>query len=172
MLLDLKGESNMDPIVGMFYSTVKENFQRLNAITSGMVQEEVDYHGPDGKFNSIGQLIRHLNYVDLLWVFRIKGEPLRDALEEKYGPMLDRDDRLPQIKDVPLEELLHDYKKVFDMFKSECIYLTDQDLDRIVVYEDGKKATIRWGIWHMADHSRYHQAHINQLRKWFKECVE
>ncbi|MCF6409481.1 DinB family protein [Pseudalkalibacillus salsuginis] len=162
----------MDPIVGMFYSAGKENFQRLNAIASGMSQQEVDYHGPEGKFNSTGQLIKHLSYVDLLWVYRIKGEPLPHALEEKYGPMLDRNNQLPKIKDVPLQELLNDYKKVFNMFKSECAQLTERDLDRIVVYEDGKKATIRWGIWHMADHSRYHQAHINQLRKWYRECVD
>ncbi len=28
-------------------------------------------------------------------------------------------------------------------------------------------ATIEWGLWHIADHSPYHQAHINLLRKWY-----
>jgi len=39
------------------------------------------------------------------------------------------------------------------------------ELDIIVDYDDGEKATIKWGLWHMAEHSRYHQAHIYQLFK-------
>jgi hypothetical protein len=42
-------------------------------------------------------------------------------------------------------------------------------LGKAVNYENGVKATIRWGIWHIADHNRYHQAHINQLRKRYRE---
>lgn len=169
MVFDLKGESNMEPAVGMLYSTVKENFQRLKSITDGMEQEELDYKGPNGRFNSTGQLIKHLAYVDLNWVYRIKDEPLPDVLEEKYGPALDENNRLSMVKGVPLQELLYNYEKVFGMFRSECARLTDTGLDKIVTYEEGKKATVRWGIWHMSDHNRYHQAHINQLRKWYNE---
>ncbi|MCM3731534.1 DinB family protein [Fictibacillus nanhaiensis] len=169
MVFDLKGESNMAPIVGLLYSTVKENFQRLKSITEGMSQEEIDYHGPNGEFNSTGQLIRHLAYVDLNWIYRIKGEPLPYSLEEKYGPISDENNRLPRVKGVPLGNLLSEYEEVYDLFRSQCFELTDTDLDRIVAYEKGKGATVRWGIWHIADHNRYHQAHINQLRKWFKE---
>ena len=38
-----------------------------------------------------------------------------------------------------------------------------------VLYEKGETATIRWGIWHIADHNRYHQAHISRLRKLYRE---
>ncbi len=55
------------------------------------------------------------------------------------------------------------------MFKSVCYQLTDDQLNHIVDYEAEKQATIQWGIWHMAAHNRYHQAHIHQLRKWFEE---
>ncbi|OLR82050.1 cytosolic protein [Bacillus cereus] len=37
------------------------------------------------------------------------------------------------------------------------------------MYEKGETATIRWGIWHIADHNRYHQAHISRLRKLYRE---
>ncbi|WP_433617094.1 DinB family protein [Paenibacillus cellulositrophicus] len=138
MLYDLKGGANMAPMVGTLYSAVKENIQRLQSITNGMLQEEMDYKGPDNKFNSTAQLIRHLMYVDLNWVYRIKGLPLPQSLQKQYGPM---------------------------------IQLTDADLEKTVTFghENEKQATIRWGIWHMADHNRYHQAHINLLRKWYKE---
>ncbi|WP_316245034.1 hypothetical protein [Gracilibacillus massiliensis] len=58
------------------------------------------------------------------------------------------------------------------MFNDICLNLTDADLDKVVQFgfNNEKQATIRWGIWHMADHNRYHQAHINQLRKWYKEA--
>ncbi len=168
MVFDLKGESNMTPNVGILYSTVRENFLRLKSITEGMSQEEVDYHGPSSMLNSTGQLIKHLAYTDLKWVFRFKDEPVPDALEKKYGPTLDENSRLPNVKEVPLQDLLSNYQDVFDMFRSECMRLNDNDLDRMVTYGNGEGATVRWGIWHISDHNRYHQAHINQLRKWFK----
>ncbi len=54
------------------------------------------------------------------------------------------------------------------MIKSLCYQLTDKQLNQQVEYENGNEATIKWGIWHMADHNRYHQAHIS-LGKWFSQ---
>ncbi|WP_261134419.1 DinB family protein [Bacillus sp. Marseille-Q3570] len=168
MLHDLKGHSNMEPVVGLLYSTVHENFQRLKRITEDMSQEELDYNGPDGDFNSTAQLLKHLAYVDLKWVYRLKGETIPDCLMEKYGPELDSNNQLPMIKGQSLNKLILDYEEVLKMLNDTCSQLKDIDLDKIVNYETGKRATIRWGIWHMSDHSRYHQAHINQLRKWYE----
>lgn len=171
MLYDLKGGANMAPMVGILYSAVKENIQRLQSITNGMLQEEMDYKGPDNKFNSTAQLIRHLMYVDLNWVYRIKGLPLPQSLQKQYGPMLDEHGRLPMVQGVSLNTLMTQYDSVLGMLEEACTQLTDADLEKAVTFghENEKQATIRWGIWHMADHNRYHQAHINQLRKWYKE---
>lgn len=98
MLYDLKGESKMTTIVGMLYSAVKENYQRLKCITEGMSQEEVDYKGPNNEFNSTAQLIKHLMYVDLNWVYRIQGQSLPQSLIEEYGPMIDENNKLPMVK--------------------------------------------------------------------------
>jgi len=171
MVHDLQGEANMPPIVGMLFSTVKENSERLKAITAGMSQEEVDYRGPDNDSNSTAQLIQHILYVDLNWAYRIKGEPLPSSLRERHGPMIDENNKLPMVKGESVEALLSDYESVIDLLRDICSRLTDADLDRVVTFghENEKQATIRWGIWHMADHSRYHQAHINLLRKRFRE---
>ncbi|WP_332274584.1 DinB family protein [Bacillus velezensis] len=169
MILDLKGEPHMDHVVGMLYSAVNENYSRLKTIVSDMSQEEIDYKGPNQKYNSTAQLIKHLAYVDLCWIFRIKGEPVPKELEEKYGPMLDQNNEIPFISGVSLKQILSDYDEIFSMFKSVCYQLTDNQLNHTVDYEAGKLATIQWGIWHIADHNRYHQAHINQLYKWFEE---
>jgi uncharacterized damage-inducible protein DinB len=168
---DLQGEANMSPIVGILYSAVKENSQRLQLITDGMPQEEVDYKGPNNNFNSTAQLIKHITYVDLNWVYRIKGQPLPHSLQEQYGPMIDANNRLPMVEGKSLNTLMSYYEAVLIMLKDTCSQLTDANLDKVVTFghENEKQATIRWGIWHMADHSRYHQANINQLRKWYKE---
>ncbi|KRF43500.1 DinB family protein [Paenibacillus sp. Soil787] len=169
MLYDLKGEANMSTIVGMLYSAVKENSQRLRLISDGMSQEEVDYKGPNNNFNSTAQLIKHIMYVDLNWVYRIKGQPIPESLKAEYGPMIDENYRLPMVKGMPLNTLMSKYESVIKMLKDSCEQLTDVDLDKVVTFghENEKQATIRWGLWHMADHSRYHQAQINQLRRMY-----
>ncbi len=160
----------MTPIVGMLYSAVVQNSQRLQLITKGMSQEEVDFKGPNHTHNSTAQLLRHIAYVDLNWVYRMKGQPLPVSLQEEYGPMIDANHRLPMVKGVSLNTLVSKYEHVIRMLKDTCTHITDEDLDKIVTFghENEKQATLRWGLWHMADHSRYHQAHINQLRKWYK----
>ncbi|KKI93516.1 hypothetical protein WQ54_04365 [Bacillus sp. SA1-12] len=144
----------MDPVVGMLYSAVDGNYNRLKAIVADMSQEEIDYKGSKQQYNSTAQLIRHLAYVDLNWIFRLKGEPVHKLLEERYGPMLDKNNEIPMIKGVSLERILTDYDEVFNIFKSLCLQLKDNQLSKIVDYQNG--ATIRWGIWHIADHNRYH----------------
>jgi hypothetical protein len=90
-------------------------------------------------------------------------------LLEKHGPMWDDNCHIPEIKGISLDVLLRDYDDIMSMLKSACLQLTDKQLKQIVNYGNGKQATIQWGIWHIADHNRYHQAHINQLRKWYEE---
>jgi uncharacterized damage-inducible protein DinB len=171
MLYDLQGEENMSMIVGMLYSAVRENSQRLKSIAEDMSQEEIDFKGPCGNFNSTAQLIKHIMYVDLNWVYRIEGEALPQSFIDEYGPMIDEHNRLPMVKGMPLDSLISKYEVVLNMLKETCTQLTDADLNNIVTFghENEKQATIRWGLWHMADHNRYHQAHINQLRKWYFE---
>jgi uncharacterized damage-inducible protein DinB len=172
VLYDLKGEANMSPVVGLLFAAVIENSQRFQRITDGMLQEELDYKGPNNNFNSTAQLIKHITYVDLNWAYRIKGQPLPQNLREQHGPMIDENGRLPMVQEISLSTLMSTYVGVITMLKDACTQLTDDDLARIVTFghENEKQATIRWGIWHIADHSRYHQAHINQLRRWYQEA--
>ncbi len=84
--------------------------------------------------------------------------------------MIDENNNLPMVSGVSRDTLISQYEGVITDLKETCEQLTDADLDRVVTFGHDleKQATLRWGIWHMADHNRYHQAHINQLRKWFK----
>lgn len=83
--------------------------------------------------------------------------------------MLDENKRLPLIQGVSMHTLMSSYDEVMQLLRETCAELTEDDLDRVVLFghSNEKQATIRWGLWHMADHSRYHQAHINLLRKWY-----
>lgn len=171
MVFDLSGEKHMAPMVGLLYGAVKENHQRLISITRGMTLDELEYQGPAGKFNSTAQLINHLTYVDIHWVYRIKGEVLPSYLEDSYGPARDSRGNIPLVQGFSLHTLLSHYEQVISELADVCVQLTDQDLTAIVSFghEDEKQATIRWGLWHIADHSRYHQANINLLRRWYTE---
>lgn len=86
--------------------------------------------------------------------------------------MIDENGRLPMVRGKSLITLMSTYESVITMLKDACVQLTDDDLAGIVTFghENEKQATIRWGIWHIADHSRYHQAHINQLRRWYNNA--
>jgi len=41
MILDLKGEQQMEPIVGMLFSMVDGNYRRLKGVVAGMAHEGV-----------------------------------------------------------------------------------------------------------------------------------
>ncbi|MEH7457070.1 DinB family protein [Bacillus sp. JJ1127] len=165
---DLCLEKGMSPHVAILYATVSDTFKRLRDLVEDVGKEELNYKGPANDENSIGQLLQHLAVVDLHWVYRLKDEQISVFLQEKYGPMLDRKGELPKITKGSLQELMQDYQDVQSMFYNECMKLTEADLMREVYYEKGETATIRWGIWHIADHNRYHQAHIRRLRKLYQ----
>lgn len=169
MLFDLSGDQRMTPMVGTLYAAVHENHQRLHTITEGMSQGELAYQVPNHAFNSTAQLTNHLTYVDIHWVYRINHLQLPASLEAMYGPARDQHRNLPMVQGYSLQTLLSHYQNVIDELATSCAQLTDDDLTRVVAFdhENEKQATIRWGIWHMADHSRYHQANINLLRQWY-----
>lgn len=166
---DFQEEEGMDATVGLLHAMVRNNYERLKSIVKDMDQEEIVFKGESGKSNSTGQLLRHLSYVDLHWTFRIKNKPIPEEFELQYGPELDQKGRLPDFQSASVEEMLLQYDQVQEMFKDVCLNLEDYDLTNKVPYEDGLTTTIRWGIWHIADHNRYHQAHINLLKKQFSK---
>ncbi len=160
---DFTPEPQMSPVIGLLHAAVKYNYDRLKRMVDGLTQDEIDYRGPLGESNSIAQLLRHLMVVDLHWVYRLQSKEFPLELIKSFGPMYDQDGKLPMVKNIPLHALLDDYERIQQMFREVCLTLTDDDLPKTVPYENGNSATVRWGIWHIADHSRHHQAHIQKL---------
>ncbi|MEC0665476.1 DinB family protein [Priestia flexa] len=167
--MDLHLDNEMEPSVALLYATVSDTYERLKLLVKDVNQEELFFKGTENKMNSIGQLLRHLAVVDLHWVYRLKNQQIPSSLQKEYGPLVDSAGQIPFIKGTTIIDLLDSYDKVQTMFRLECTKLSKEDLNNVVSYENGKTATIRWGIWHIADHSRYHQAHIGVLKKLYKE---
>jgi len=169
LLIDLHLDNEMEPSVALLYATVSDTYERLKLLVKDVDQEELFFKGTENKMNSIGQLLSHLAVVDLHWVYRLKNQQIPSILRKEYGPLVDSAGQIPFIKDTTVSDLIDSYDKVQTMFRLECTKLSEEDLNNVVLYENGKTATIRWGIWHIADHSRYHQAHIGLLKKLYKE---
>lgn len=141
------------------------NFNRLVRLVEGLSQEEIDYKGQNNELNSIAQLLRHLLVVDLHWVFRLQSKEVPQKMFEKFGHMYNKEGKLPEIKFISFRTLIDQYERVQDMLREVCLGITDDDLNSTVPFENGNSATIRWGIWHVADHSRHHYANIAYLKK-------
>ncbi|MNI32741.1 DinB superfamily protein [compost metagenome] len=164
-LFDLHPDLEMTPMIGLLHATVTYNFNRLKRVVMDLTQEEIDYKGPYGEYNSIAQLLRHLAVVDLHWVFRLQSAKVTTDLMDIYGPMYDENGKLPHVSHVSLETLLDQYGYIQAMLTKVCLNLTDNDMCMEVPFEKGNTATIRWGIWHIADHSRHHYANIVHLKR-------
>jgi len=162
---DFQLDEQMDPAIGLLHSMVVYNYQKLKSLVDGLTQEEIDFKGNNNELNSIAQLLRHLAVVDLHWVYRLQYSNIPEDLKKRYGSMYDEEGKLPHIKHIPLETLLEEYDSVQQFFKNVCLQLSDQDLIKIVPFGNGNTATVRWGIWHIADHSRHHYANIAHLKK-------
>ena len=164
-VFDLEPESQMSPAIGLLHATVKYNFLRLKRLVKDSTLEGMVYKGSSSEYNSIAQLLRHLAVVDLHWVYRLQSAKVPLELEEKYGPMYDESGKLPDVEEVRLQTLLDEYEVIQEMLRKVCLKLTDDDLCREVPFENGHRATVRWGIWHIADHSRHHYANIVHLKR-------
>jgi uncharacterized damage-inducible protein DinB len=166
---DLNPEEHMAPIVGLLYSMVTYNYLRLKRLVDGLTQEGIDYKGPNNELNSIAQLLRHLAVVDLHWVYRLQSSDIPNELKEKFGPMYDQDGKLPLVNNISLKTLIKEYDHIQEMFRSVCEGLRDNDLLNVVPFENGNSSTVKWGIWHVADHSRHHYANIAYIKKLLRK---
>ena len=164
---DLSPDLAMSPTVGLLHAMIDYNYRRLLRLVEG-TEELLDYRGPRGELNSIGQLIRHLTVVDLHWVYRLQSRQVPKAQIQRFGPMYDEDGKLPAVQGLTLTALLSEYEEVQEELKRLCRGLQDEDLERVVPFENGHSASIRWGIWHIADHSRHHYANIAHLKKVYR----
>jgi uncharacterized damage-inducible protein DinB len=157
----------MSSNTALLHSMITYNYQRLRRLVEG-TEELVDYKGPTNDLNSIAQMLRHLAVVDLHWVYRLQSLEIPVQIKERFGPMYDDHGKIPMIENILLEILLDEYDEIQKQLKEVCLRIIDKDLNNTISFENGNSASIRWGIWHVADHSRHHYANIAHLKKLYK----
>lgn len=166
---DFQPNSEMSPTIGLLHGMVTYNFERVARLVQGLTQKQLDYKGPGSNRNSIAQLLRHLAVVDLHWVYRLQSKDIPNEQKEQFGPMYDSLGKLPMVENLSLETMLEQYRQIQNLLTEVCKGLTDDKLEDLVPFENGNSATVRWGIWHIADHSRHHYANIAHLKKYNTE---
>lgn len=160
-----------EPMLRLLFGQMEYAFKSLFFLVEDMTVAELDYRGPSGTLNSTAMLLRHLAIIDLWWLHAFKGEPIPPELSERYGPLENEEGKLSEISGESLTALRSNYTHVHALLRAYVKSLTDADLDRPVRLGDQTETSVRWGLWHLAEHSMMHQGQIRWLRAWARNQV-
>ena len=131
-----------------------------------MTTDELDFRGPEGTLNSTAMLVRHLMAIELWWLHAFQKKPIPTEVLDQFGPLEANDGRIPFVSGLTAPDLLSQYVRVHAMLREYVWALTSADLDRVITLSDEMETTVRWGLWHLAEHSMLHQGQIRWLRAW------
>ncbi|WP_405019269.1 DinB family protein [Kitasatospora sp. NBC_00070] len=115
---------------------------------------------PGSPLMTLAGLISHLRWVEYYWfdVVFLGGED--------EGPWTDEDpDREMRIAvDLPLVELLDDYRQLTDRYR-ELVAGTDLDAVARRTVRDGRQINLRWIVLHLIEETARHNGHLDLLRE-------
>lgn len=168
MHLDVYATGYRSPVAALLQGQIDYTFQNLRELVGDMSSEELEFQGLDGTLNSAGTLIMHLANADLTWLYRLQGMTPPPSVRARFGPMRQPGHRLPEIHGYSAAQLLDLYGEVQTQLQHYSQTLTDEDLARAVWRTPDYEATARWGLWHIAEHSNFHQGHITWLKMWVR----
>jgi len=145
-------------------------YRRVTGVVQGREQGAFDYLGPGGDVNSAAMLIAHLAVTDLEYLYRIIGTQAPGELQELVGPYQDAQGRLPVVSGRSPAEMLARYGKIIDLIRDYVKTLADEVAPRTRGGPRGPQpGTLRYGSWHMAPHSLFHQGQIARLKAAYAE---
>lgn len=169
VLLDPRSADFPDPQLSLLYGQIDTAQQFLFWLIQRCTPDELEYRGPAGDRNSIASLVLHIAGCNLQWVFKVlQRQPIPADLQERFichegeGP-------LPEVRGLSAQELMDRHRETVGMVKAYMLTLRDTELDRVVSLGPRVDASVRWGLWHLAEHSMLHQGHIRWLRTWYRE---
>lgn len=168
MYLDVNAPGHRSPVAALLQGQIDYTYQNLRKLAGDMSSDELEYQGPDGTLNSTGTLIMHLANADLTWLYRLQGMTPPLEVRARFGPARQPGKRLPEIHGYSAAQLLDLYGEVQAQLQQYTRTLTDEDLAQVVWRTDEYEATARWGLWHIAEHSNFHQGHIIWLKAWVR----
>lgn len=162
-------EPGLTPQVALLFGQIKSAHWRLRELVSEMSPAELAYAGPTGRENSTLTLLQHLSEADLDMSIRYAGVEAPPALQAEFGPRRDEKGFLPAARSSEAGVYLARLEQVHGLLRERLAALSDADLSREIKTLDGVGMTLRFGLWHMAEHSMMHQGQIRVLRRQFSE---
>ncbi len=156
------------PLMQLLFAQMNIAFKSLVELTKDMTVPELDYRGPTGDRNNTAMLINHLALTDAWWLYAFQREAIPTELIELFGPWMDQNGRIPVVRGERVNEILEAYSRVHGMVQAYSRTLRDEDLLNSVPTGGGSEVTIRWALWHMTEHSVWHQGQITWLKSWVR----
>lgn len=112
-----------DPVIGSWLWAMQEVRRRRLSLVEGLDERFLDWEGPDGRENAIGNLLYHIAEVEMAWLWgAIKGRTQMPPEEFREFPIepVDRDTGwLSRTRGVPLAEHLRRLGSCREVFLGE-----------------------------------------------------
>lgn len=161
---------DVPPALAQAFGQLENAYARLSRQVGGLSQEALEYTGPAGNVNSTAMLLGHLAYANLVYLYIVKGEPIPADLEAEMGPFELEDGTLPRVAGKSAAELAERYGRVLSMAREYLQTQSDAAAARAVkVPWWPEPATVRYVLWHMAQHTSFHLGQIARLQAWYKQ---
>lgn len=61
------------------------------------------------------------------------------------------------------------YLAILDQWEQYLMTLSDAELKRPIQHPSEATATLRWALWHVAEHNIAHQNQMVWLKKWVRQ---
>lgn len=151
-------------MLSTMFGQMQNAFMRLGWLVADLTQEELEYRGPYGDLNSIATLLWHIPCADAGWLHLARGEEIPTEYTDE-----DPDGNLLVITGRTAKELLDRYRAILDQWEAYLITLTDADLHRQIQHASEAAATLRWALWHVAEHNIGHQNQMVWLKRWVRQ---
>lgn len=170
LLLESRSTAFTEPQLSLLFGQIESAEQWLTWLIEDCTPAELTYRGPAGDRNSIATLVLHIAGCNLKWLYELfQREPVPAPLRERFL-FHDDDGPMPEMTGYSADQLLALHRESVARLREYLLTLSDGDLDRRISMGPDMEATVRWGLWHLAEHSMLHQGHMRWLRLWFRSA--
>lgn len=165
MLYDL-AESSLSGEFALLYAQIRDAYQRLGELVADMNEAELHYAGPAGTDNCTAAILLHLAVGDADMAARWAGVTLPAGRRERLGPGRDEAGRLPAPPaGWTAGDSLAALDEIHGHLRTTLAGMSPADLERRSSFRKVHEVTLRWALWHMAEHSMLHQGQIRVLKR-------
>ncbi len=166
--IDIKPAPGYPPQIGFLLAQLEDIREDTKRYTRDLTPSQLSWH-PNLKVESIGTLLLHIAAVEWSWIFEdIFKRPMGPEWEIAFPIRVGK----PQVSGEPLDFYLAKLDAVRAEIKTGLATLTDADLDREIISPDQSGSsppvhsyTIRWILYHLAEHEAHHRGQIAVMKR-------